>query len=129
VNNPQTPYQAIHKIPSGSAMEAIGVCHLRESIDETPKHESPSARSGRIAAKEFDSKLLETVVLTSHSAYFEVPQEPGTLYMLLKQHLGKAFLRLAGRKESWIEEGQLMPDHVQYMMVSIQQKYPVSQVV
>jgi putative transposase len=42
--------------------------------------------------------------------------------------LGEVFRRLAEHKESRIEEGHLMPDHV-HMMISIPPKYAVSQVV
>ena len=51
-----------------------------------------------------------------------------TLYVELRQHLGDVFRRLASQKESRIEEGHLMPDHV-HMMISIPPKYAVSQVV
>ena len=51
-----------------------------------------------------------------------------TLYGQLRQYLGEVFRRLAGQKESRIEEGHLMPDHV-HIMISIPPKYPVSQVV
>jgi putative transposase len=50
------------------------------------------------------------------------------LYGELRKHLGEVFRRLAGQKESRIEEGHLMPDHV-HMMISIPPKYAVSQVV
>ena len=50
------------------------------------------------------------------------------LYGALRKHLGEVFHRLAGQKESRIEEGHLMPDHV-HMLVSIPPKYAVSQVV
>ena len=50
------------------------------------------------------------------------------LYGSLKKHLGEVFHRLAGQKESRIEEGHLMPDHV-HMLVSSPPKYAVSQVV
>ena len=50
------------------------------------------------------------------------------LYGKLRQHLGEVFRELARRKESQIEEGHLMPDHV-HMMLSIPPKYAVSQVV
>jgi putative transposase len=46
----------------------------------------------------------------------------------LRQHLGEVFRRLALQRESRVEEGHLMPDHVQ-MMLSIPPKYSVSQVV
>ena len=51
-----------------------------------------------------------------------------TLYEQLRPHLGEVFRRLAGQKESRIEEGHLMSDHV-HMMISIPPKYAVSQVV
>jgi putative transposase len=46
----------------------------------------------------------------------------------LRQYLGDVFRKLAEQKESRIEEGHLMSDHV-HMMISIPPKYAVSQVV
>ena len=40
-----------------------------------------------------------------------------TLYGELRRHLGEVFRKLAVQKESKIEEGHLMPDHV-HMMIS-----------
>ena len=51
-----------------------------------------------------------------------------TLYGTLRQHLGEVFRKLAAQKESRIEEGHLLPDHV-HMMIAIPPKYAVSQVV
>jgi putative transposase len=51
-----------------------------------------------------------------------------TLYGQLRQHLGEVFRKLATQKESRIEEGHLMPDHV-HMMIAIPSKYAVSQVI
>jgi putative transposase len=51
-----------------------------------------------------------------------------TLYTALRKYLGELFHRLAGQKESRIEEGHLMPDHV-HMLISIPPKYAVSQVI
>jgi putative transposase len=50
------------------------------------------------------------------------------LYVELRKHLGEVFRTLAQHKESRIEEGHLMIDHV-HMMISIPPKYAVSQVV
>jgi putative transposase len=50
------------------------------------------------------------------------------LYGELRRYLGEVFRSLAVQKESRIEEGHLMPDHV-HMMISIPPKYAVSQVV
>lgn len=51
-----------------------------------------------------------------------------TLYRQLRRYLGEVLRGLAAQKESRIEEGHLMPDHV-HMMISIPPKYAVSQVV
>lgn len=50
------------------------------------------------------------------------------LYEQLRKHLGEVFRRLALQRESRVEEGHLMSDHV-HMLVSIPPKYSVSQVV
>jgi putative transposase len=51
-----------------------------------------------------------------------------TLYGQLRRHLGNVLRRLAEQKESMLEKGHLMPDHV-HMLISIPPKYAVSQVV
>ena len=51
-----------------------------------------------------------------------------TLYEQLRQHLGEVFRELARQKESRVEEGHLLSDHV-HMMLAIPPKYAVSQVV
>ncbi len=51
-----------------------------------------------------------------------------TLYRQLKRYLGEVFRGLAAQKESRIEEGHLIPDHV-HMTTSIPPKYAVSQLV
>ena len=51
-----------------------------------------------------------------------------TIYVELRPHLGQVFRRLAQQKESGIEEGHLLADHV-HMLISIPPKYAVSQVV
>ena len=50
------------------------------------------------------------------------------LYGQLRIHLGEVFRALARHKESSIEEGHLMADHV-HMMIAIPPKYAVSNVV
>jgi putative transposase len=71
----------------------------------------------------------------SHSAWtckyhvvFNRRRRRRTLYGQLRQHLGEVFRKLASQKESRIEEGHLMPDHV-HMMISIPPKHAVSQVI
>jgi putative transposase len=50
------------------------------------------------------------------------------LYGELRRYLGEIFRRLAEQKESRIEEGHLLPDHV-HMMIAILPKYAASQVI
>jgi putative transposase len=51
-----------------------------------------------------------------------------TLFGQVRKELGGVLHRLAKQKESLIEEGHIMADHV-HMMISIPPKYAVSQVV
>lgn len=51
-----------------------------------------------------------------------------TLFGQIRRELREIFHRLARQKESLIEEGHVMPDHV-HMMISIPPKYAVAQVV
>src|SRR5512135_3261923 len=51
-----------------------------------------------------------------------------TLYEQWRRHLGDVFHQLAKQKESRIEEGHLMADHV-HMLIAIPPKYAVSQVI
>ena len=50
------------------------------------------------------------------------------LYGELRRHLGELFRSLATQKESRIEEGHLLVDHV-HMLIAIPPKYAVSQVI
>jgi putative transposase len=50
------------------------------------------------------------------------------LYGELRRYLGEVLRKLAEQKESRIEEGHLLPDHV-HMMIAIPPKYAVSQVI
>ena len=50
------------------------------------------------------------------------------LFGKIRRELGEVFHRLARQKESLIEEGHLMGDHV-HLMISIPPKYAVAQVV
>ena len=51
-----------------------------------------------------------------------------TIYGEIRRHLGEILRKLAEQRQSRIEEGHLMPDHV-HMMISIPPKYSVSQVI
>jgi len=50
------------------------------------------------------------------------------VYAELRKYLGEVFRKLAAQKESRIEEGHLMRDHV-HMLILIPPKYSVSQVI
>ena len=50
------------------------------------------------------------------------------LFTELRSHLGQVFRTLTEQKESRVEEGHVMPDHV-HMLLSIPPKYAVAQVV
>jgi putative transposase len=50
------------------------------------------------------------------------------LYGDLRRDLGEVFRKLAEQKESRIEEGHLLPDHVP-MMIAIPPKYAVSRLI
>ena len=50
------------------------------------------------------------------------------LFGQIRREWGEVFHRLAGQRESEIEEGHVMPDHV-HMMLSVPPKYAVAQVV
>ena len=50
------------------------------------------------------------------------------LYGQLRKYLGKVFRELARQKESEVEEGHLMPDHV-HILMPIPPKYSVARVV
>jgi len=51
-----------------------------------------------------------------------------TLYAQLRRHVGEVFHNLARQKESAIEEGHWLPDHVP-MLIAIPPKYAVSEVI
>jgi len=50
------------------------------------------------------------------------------MYAELRRHLGAVFKQLAEQKESRIEEGHLLADHV-HMLIAIPPKYAVAQVI
>jgi putative transposase len=81
------------------------------------------------------SILMDTLESLNHSVWdckYHVVFIPKcrrkTLYGELRQYLGEVFRRLAQQKESRIEEGHLLSDHV-HMLIAIPPKYAVAQVV
>ena len=88
---------------------------------------SHHAHEGTLTMDEFES-LSHTKWECKYHVVFIPKCRRKTLYGELRRHLGEVFRRLAAQKESRIEEGHLMPDHV-HMMISIPPKYAVSQVI
>ena len=76
---------------------------------------------------EFES-LSQTAWDCKYHVIFIPKRRRRTRYGELRRHLGEVFKKLAAQKESRIEEGHLMPDHV-HMMIAIPPKYAVSQVI
>src|SRR6202158_1808700 len=76
---------------------------------------------------EFES-LSHTIGECKYHVVFIPKFRRKALYGQLRIHLGELFRKLASQRESRIEEGHLMPDHV-HMMISVPPKYAVAQVV
>lgn len=74
------------------------------------------------------NKLQHTVWECKYHVVFIPKYRRKVLYKELRKYLGKLFHELVRQKESWIEEGHLMVDHV-HMLISIPPKYAVSMVV
>ena len=67
-----------------------------------------------------------------HHVVFIPKYRRKALYKKLRRHLGEVFRQLAKQKESQIEEGHLLSDHVHdhvHRMIQIPPKYAVSQVI
>lgn len=73
-------------------------------------------------------KLNHTTWECKYHVVFIPKYRKKQLYTALRKQLGTVFRELALHKESRIEEGYLMADHV-HMLISIPPKYSVSQVV
>jgi putative transposase len=63
-----------------------------------------------------------------YQAVFTPKYRKKALFGQIRRHLGTVFRELAQRKESKIEEGHLMPDHV-HMLIPIPPKYSVAEVI
>lgn len=73
-------------------------------------------------------KLSHTVWECKYHVVFIPKYRKKVIYGRIRQMLGDVFHDLASHKESVIEAGHLLPDHV-HMLISIPPKYPVSGVV
>ena len=77
-------------------------------------------------------RLIESLSHTRWECKYHVVFIPKyrkkVIFGQIRKELGDVFRRLARQKDSEIEEGHLMSDHV-HMMISIPPKYAVSQVI
>jgi putative transposase len=83
---------------------------------------------GRLAAPLAGKLLSHTKWECKYHVVFIPKCRRKTLYAELRRQLGEVFRKLAEQKESRVEEGHLLPDHV-HMLISIPPKYAVSQVI
>lgn len=73
-------------------------------------------------------RLRHTVWECKYHIVFIPKYRRKRLFGTVRRELGEVFRDLAKRKESEIEEGHLLPDHV-HMLIAIPPKYSVAQVV
>src|SRR6202035_5223504 len=99
----------------------------RRAIDETPNREQPSTRRGVPSMDDYEN-LSHSKWECNYHVVFIPKCRRKTLYLELRRHLGDVFRKLAEQKESRIEEGHLLLDHV-HMLISIPPKHAVSQVI
>ena len=98
------------------------------SIAETFNREPPSKRRQDWDGQDEKPKSHEVGLQVPRCVHTEVSEKGAKAGRgQLRAHLGEVFRELARQKESRVEEGHLMPDHV-HMMLSIPPKYAVSQV-
>lgn len=91
------------------------------------EREQPLTRKGTSPMDDYES-LSHTTWSCKYHVVFIPKGRRKALYLELRRHLGEVFRKLALQKETKVEEGHLMPDHV-HMLLSIPPKYAVSQVV
>ena len=104
------------------SLTVTGVHSAETSNREPPKHTKEVPQMD-----EYES-LSHTKWECKYHVVFIPKCRRKALYGQLRKHLGEVFRQLAERRQSQIEEGHLMPDHV-HMLISIPPKYAVSQVV
>ena len=73
-------------------------------------------------------KLSHTTWECKYHIVFIPKYRKKTIYGKIRPILGDLFRELASHRESIIEEGHLMPDHV-HMLISIPPKYSISKVI
>ena len=74
------------------------------------------------------SKLNHTTWECKYHVVFIPKYRKKQAFSVIRKHLGPVFRELASRKETTVEEGFMMPDHV-HMLLSLPPKFSVSQVV
>jgi putative transposase len=98
------------------------------SVHRDPSIREPaSARKVKSRWSEFESLNHSKWDCKYHIVFISKGRKKA-LFGQVRRDLGNVFRRLAEHKESRIEEGHLMPDHV-HMLMSIPPKYAVSHVI
>jgi len=102
-------------------------------LTDTAVHRGDSQTwAAKAHEREFAMDEMESLSHTKWECKYHVVFIPKCrrkiLYGELRRHLGEVFRKLAEQKESRIEEGHLLSDHV-HMMIAIPPKYAVSQVI
>lgn len=87
----------------------------------------PSITEGRTPLPKYQS-LNHSSYECKYHVVFIPKYRKKTLYSELRRHLGEVFRKLAEQKESRVEEGHLMSDHV-HILLSIPPKYAVAHVI
>ena len=96
-------------------------------LKETPFREPPKHHEREYSLTDYKS-LSHARWECKYHVVFIPKYRKKAIYGQLRRELGEVMRRLAERRESRIEEGHLMPDHV-HMMISIPPKYAVAQVI
>jgi putative transposase len=95
---------------------------MRTPLCEPPKHHERG-----VSLSNYRS-LSHTKWECKYHVVFIPKYRKKVIYGEIRRHLGDVLRRLAEQRESRIEEGHLMADHV-HMMISIPPKYSVAQVI
>ena len=85
---------------------------MRPSINETPVREPPKHTHNGVPSMDEQQSLNHSKWECKYHVVFIPKYRRKTLYVGLRRHLGEVFRKLAEQKESRIEEGHLLVDHV-----------------
>ena len=96
-------------------------------VNGTPFREPTKASRKGIPVNEYET-LCHTKWECKYHVVFIPKCRRKVLYSGLRRYIGPVLRKLASQKESQIEEGHMMADHV-HLLISIPPKYSVAQVI